>query len=146
VGGTGVCVDSFRDFETIYEAFVGNMDLDKIHSAWTINPLANVFVAMYCALADKRGVPRNKLRCTPQNDILKEVVARGTHLFPLKHGMRMTRDTIQFSVTDMPGMNPVSIGDTTIVKPGPIAPSSCLSPRGWDRLPAAGNRCRSQHR
>jgi methylmalonyl-CoA mutase N-terminal domain/subunit len=110
VGGTGVCVDSLKDFETIYEAFTGNMDLDKIHSAWTINPMANVMVAMYCALAEKRGIPLNKLRCTPQNDILKEVVARGTHIFPLRHGMRMTRDTLQFSVSDMPGMNPVSIG------------------------------------
>jgi methylmalonyl-CoA mutase N-terminal domain/subunit len=110
VGGTGVCVDSLRDFETIYEAFVGNLDLDKIHSAWTINPMANIIVAMYCGLAEKRGIPWNKLRCTPQNDILKEVVARGTHIFPLKHAMRLTRDTIQFCVTDMPGMHPVSIG------------------------------------
>lgn len=110
VGGTGVCIDSLKDFETIYETFVGDMDLDKIHSAWTINPLANIIVAMYCALAEKRGIPLNKLRCTPQNDILKEVVARGTHIFPLKHAMRLTRDTIQFSVTYMPGMHPVSIG------------------------------------
>lgn len=109
VGKTGVAIDTLRDFEVIYEPFTGKADLDKINSAWTINPMANIIVAMYVALAKKRGIPINKLNCTPQNDILKECVSRGTHIFPLKHAMRLTRDTIVFSVKQMSEMRPVSI-------------------------------------
>lgn len=109
VGKTGVAIDTLRDIEVIYEPFVGDAELDKINSAWTINPMANIILAMYIALAKKRGVPIEKLNCTPQNDILKEVVSRGTQIFPLKHGMRMTRDTIVFGAKEMPGLRPVSI-------------------------------------
>jgi len=109
VGRTGVAVSTLRDFEVLYEAFVGEHDLDKIHSAFTVNPLANIILAMYIALAEKRGIPLNKIRCTPQNDILKEAVARGTQFFPLKHSMRMTRDTIVYGAKHMPLMHPVSI-------------------------------------
>jgi len=109
VGKTGVAIDTLRDFEVLYEPFTGNANLDRINSAWTINPLANVILAMYVALAKKRGVPISKLNCTPQNDILKECVSRGTHIFPLKPAMRMTRDTIVFGATEMPGLHPVSI-------------------------------------
>jgi len=109
VGKTGVAIDTLRDFEVLYEPFVGEAGLDRINSAWTINPLANVILAMYIALAKKRGIPISKLNCTPQNDILKECVSRGTHIFPLKHAMRLIRDTIVFGVAEMPGLRPVSI-------------------------------------
>lgn len=109
VGKTGVAIDSLRDFEVLYEPFTGEADLDRINSAWTINPLANVILAMYIALAKKRGIPITKLNCTPQNDILKECVSRGTHIFPLKPAMRLIRDTIVFGVEEMPGLRPVSI-------------------------------------
>lgn len=109
VGKTGVAIDTLRDFEVLYEPFTGEADLDKINSAWTINPLANVILAMYIALAKKRGIPISKLNCTPQNDILKECVSRGTHIFPLKHAMRLIRDTIVFGAKEMPGLRPVSI-------------------------------------
>ena len=109
VGKTGVAIDTLMDFKTIYEPYVGDLDLDKIATAWTINPMANIILAMYIALAEERGIPKDKLRCTPQNDILKEAVARGTTIFPLKPSMRMVRDTIIYSVTDMPALHPVSI-------------------------------------
>ena len=109
VGRAGVAVSTLRDFEVIYEAFVGEHDLDKIHSAFTVNPLANIILAMYIALAEKRSIPLNKIRCTPQNDILKEAVARGTQIFPLKHSMRMTQDTIVYGAKHMPLIHPVSI-------------------------------------
>jgi len=109
VGKTGVAIDTLRDFEVLYEPFTGNADLGRINSAWTINPLANVILAMYVALAKKKGIPISKLNCTPQNDILKECVSRGTHIFPLKPAMRMIRDTIVFGTTEMPGLRPVSI-------------------------------------
>ncbi len=109
VGRVGVAIDTLRDFEVIYEAFTGEMDLDKIASNWTINATANIILAMYIALAEKRGIPIEKLRGTPQNDILKEFVARGTQIFPVRHSMRMVRDTITFCTERMPRMNTISI-------------------------------------
>lgn len=109
VGKVGVAVDSLRDMEIIYEVFVGDMDLDKIASNWTINAPANIILAMYIALAEKRGIPQGKLRGTPQNDILKELVARGTYIFPVKPSLRMVRDTIVYCSRHMPLMNTISI-------------------------------------
>ena len=109
VGKVGVAIDSLRDFEIIYEAFTGDMDLDKIASNWTVNGSSNFFIAMYAVLAEKRGIPLNKLQGTPQNDILKEYVARGTQIFPMKHSMRMQRDTMTFCTEHMPRFNITSI-------------------------------------
>ncbi|MDO8671605.1 MAG: methylmalonyl-CoA mutase family protein [Dehalococcoidia bacterium] len=109
VGKVGVAVDTFRDFETLYEAFEGRVTLDNMSSNWTINGMANVILAMYIALAQKKGIPQHKLRGTPQNDILKEVVARGTANFTLDASMRMVRDTIAYVNKYMPQMNAISI-------------------------------------
>ncbi|MFQ5925170.1 MAG: methylmalonyl-CoA mutase, partial [Dehalococcoidia bacterium] len=109
VGKVGVAVDTLRDFEVIYEAFTGESDLDKIASNWTINAPCNVILAMYIALAEKRGIPPDGLRGTPQNDILKEFVARGTYIFPPRPAMRMIRDTITYCTEHMPAMNTISI-------------------------------------
>jgi len=109
VGKVGVAVDTLRDFEVIYEAFTGDKDLDKIASNWTVNSTVNIIVAMYIALAEKRGIPQEKLKGTPQNEILKEILARGTQIFPIKPSMRMTRDTIVYCHHNMPLMNTVSI-------------------------------------
>jgi len=109
VGRVGVAIDTLKDFETIYEPFVGDMDLDKIASNWTINATTNIILAMYIALAQKRGIQLEKLRGTPQNDILKEFVARGTHIFPIQHSMRMVRDTITYCTKHLPNMNTISI-------------------------------------
>ena len=109
VGTVGVAVDSLRDFEIIYEPFVGDMGIDKIATNWTINGACNYFIAMYAALAQQRGIPLDKLRGTPQNDILKEYVARGTQIFPPKASMRMTRDSITYCTENMPNFNIMSI-------------------------------------
>ena len=108
VGKTGVAVDTLRDMEVIYEAFTGDMDLDKIASNWTINATANMLLAMYIALAEKRGIPQDKLRGTPQNDILKEFLGRGTYIFPPKPSMRMVRDTMVYCTKNIPHMNFIS--------------------------------------
>ncbi|MCD6153973.1 MAG: methylmalonyl-CoA mutase [Syntrophobacterales bacterium] len=110
VGKVGVCVDTLRDFETIYEAFTGENDIDRIASNFTINAPANIIIAMYVALAEKRGIPMEKLRATPQNDILKEYIGRGTYIFPPEHSMRMVRDSIVFFTKYLPHVNINSIG------------------------------------
>jgi methylmalonyl-CoA mutase, N-terminal domain len=109
VGKVGVAVDSFKDFETIYEAFTGDLDLDKIASNWTINAPADIIIAMYIALADKRGIPRNQLRGTPQNDILKEFESRGTYIYPPKPSMRLIKDIVVYCTENVPLMNTLSI-------------------------------------
>jgi len=110
VGRVGVAIDTLRDFEVIYEPFVGNLNIDRVPSNFTINAPAAVIIAMYIALADKREVPLNKLRGTPQNDILKEFVSRGTYIFPPRPSLRLFRDTLVFCVEHLPSMNINSIG------------------------------------
>jgi len=110
VGKTGVAVDTLKDFETIYEPFTGELELDRIASNFTINAPANIIIAMYCALAEKRGIPLDKLRSTPQNDILKEYIARGTYIFPPRPSMRMFRDSLVFLVKHCPRINLISAG------------------------------------
>ncbi|WP_249010648.1 methylmalonyl-CoA mutase family protein [Conexibacter sp. DBS9H8] len=109
VGQVGVAIDSLRDFEIIYESFTGDHGLDKVASNWTINAPASVYIAFYCALAAKRGVSTQALRCTPQNDILKEFVARGLYIFPVRESLRLVRDTIVFMDEYMPRANSISI-------------------------------------
>jgi len=111
VGKVGVAVDTLREFEVIYEAFVGGKDIDRIASNFTINAPANIIFAMYLALADKRGIPYSKLRSTPQNDILKEYIARGTYIFPPRPAVnRMFRDSLVFLTKYCPNVNITSIG------------------------------------
>jgi methylmalonyl-CoA mutase N-terminal domain/subunit len=109
VGRVGVAIDSLRDFENIYAAFGDPPDLGNISSNWTINAPAAIYVAFYCALATKTGVPLDRLRCTPQNDILKEFVARGLYVFPVRQSMRLVRDVIDFMTRQMPRANSISI-------------------------------------
>ncbi len=108
VGKTGVVIDTLRDMETLHEAFTGDMDLDKIASNWTINAPANMILAMYIAVGEKRGIPQDKLRGTVQNDILKEFLGRGTYILPPKPSMRMVRDTMVYCTKNMPYMNFIS--------------------------------------
>ncbi|MDT7943735.1 MAG: methylmalonyl-CoA mutase family protein [Dehalococcoidia bacterium] len=109
VGRVGVAIDTLADFETLYEAFDGITTLDRMASNFTINAPCNIILAMYFALAEKKGVPWSKLRGTPQNDILKEFAARGTYIFPPRPSMRMIRDTITFCHKYAPEMNVISI-------------------------------------
>ncbi len=118
VGRVGVAVDTLRDMETIYEAFSGESNIDRIASNFTINAPANIIMAMYMALADKRGIPREKLRASPQNDILKEYVARGTYIFPPKPSMRMFRDSLVFFAKNLPNVNVTSMGGFHIREAG----------------------------
>jgi len=110
IGKVGVAVDTLRDLEVIFEAFTQDQDLDKIATNMTINAPANILIAMYVALADKRKIPLAKLKGTPQNDILKEFVSRGTYIFPPRPSMRMFRDSLVFMNENLPGFNITSVG------------------------------------
>ena len=118
VGRVGVAIDSLRDFAIIYEAYTGDLDIDKVPSNFTINAPAAIIIAMYACLARKRGIPLGKLKGTPQNDILKEFIARGTYIYPPKPSMRLFRDTCVFCCKHMPALNINSIGGYHIREAG----------------------------
>ena len=109
VGRVGIAIDTLDDFETLYEAFDGMATLDRMASNFTINAPCNIILAMYFALAEKKGVALSQLRGTPQNDILKEYASRGTYIFPPDPSMRMVRDSITFCHKYVPELNAISI-------------------------------------
>jgi methylmalonyl-CoA mutase N-terminal domain/subunit len=105
VGRVGMAVDSLLDME---EAFHG-VDLDNITVSLTINGAAVVLMAMYFAMAEKRGYDLSTLRGTAQNDILKEYVGRGTWVFPVEPSIKLIGDTIEFCAERLPKYSPVSV-------------------------------------
>ncbi len=105
VGRVGMAVDTLEDFEIAFEG----VDLEKITVSLTINGSAAILMAMYFALAEKRGYDLAKLRGTAQNDILKEFVGRGTWIFPVEHSMRLVGDTIVYCAESIPRYSPVSV-------------------------------------
>ncbi len=105
VGKVGVSLSNLAEVEILFDG----IDVGEISTSFTINGTASISYAMYCAVADKKGVPREKLTGTIQNDILKEYVARGTWIFPVKPSMRLIADTILFSNQHTPKFNAISI-------------------------------------
>ncbi|MCZ7681263.1 MAG: methylmalonyl-CoA mutase family protein [Sandaracinaceae bacterium] len=105
VGRVGMAVDTLADVE---EAFDG-IDLDRISVSLTINGAAVPIMAMYFAMARKRGYDLASLRGTAQNDILKELVGRGTWIFPVEPSVKLVGDTMEFCARHAPRYNPVSV-------------------------------------
>jgi methylmalonyl-CoA mutase N-terminal domain/subunit len=105
VGRVGMAIDSLRDFETAFEG----IPLDRIGSGLTINAVASIMLAMYQAMAEKFGYPKERISATPQNDILKEMIGRGAWIYPVQHAVRLVGDSIVYSVKELPRCNPVSI-------------------------------------
>ena len=105
VGRVGMAVDSLRDFEIAFDG----IDLDKITVSLTINGSAAILIAMYLAMAEKKGFDVNGLRGTAQNDILKEFVGRGTWIFPVEPSIKLVGDTIEYCARHAPKYSPVSV-------------------------------------
>ena len=105
IGRVGMAVDSLRDFEVAFDG----IDLEKITVALTINGSAAIMIAMYLAMAEKRGYDISKLRGTAQNDILKEFIGRGTWIFPVEPSIKLVADTIEYCAHNAPKYSPVSV-------------------------------------
>ncbi|MBK9135781.1 MAG: methylmalonyl-CoA mutase [Betaproteobacteria bacterium] len=105
VGRVGMAVDTLADFETAFDG----IDLDRITVSLTINGAAAPLIAMYLALAEKRGYDLKKLRGTAQNDILKEFIGRGTWIFPVEPSIKLVGDTIEYCAEHAPKYSPVSV-------------------------------------
>jgi methylmalonyl-CoA mutase N-terminal domain/subunit len=105
VGRVGMAVDTLRDFEVAFDG----IDLDRITVSLTINGAAAILIAMYLAMAQKRGYDVKRLRGTAQNDILKEFVGRGTWVFPVEPSLKLVGDTIEYCAKEAPKYTPVSV-------------------------------------
>lgn len=114
VGKVGVAIDSLADMEVLFEG----IPLDKVSTSMTINAPASVLLAMYIAVAKKQGVSLDKIRGTIQNDILKEYVARGTYIFPVKPSMRLITDIFDYCSREVPKWNTISISGYHIREAG----------------------------
>ena len=105
VGRVGVPVDSLQDMEIIFE----DLALDASSTSMTINAPAAILLAMYAAVAEKQGVPLEKLRGTIQNDILKEYTVRGTYIFPPEPSIRLITDIFAFCKKHLPRFNTINV-------------------------------------
>jgi len=117
VGMCGVAVDTLRDMEILFDG----LPLDEVTTSMTINGPAIVLLAFYIAMADKRGISRDKLGGTVQNDCLKEFIAQHAWLVPPRPAMRIVTDMIEFCSAELPRWNTVSISGYHIREAGSTA-------------------------
>jgi methylmalonyl-CoA mutase N-terminal domain/subunit len=117
VGRVGVSITSLEDMETL----LAELPLDRISTSMTINATASILLALYLAVAQKRGVGWDKLNGTIQNDILKEYVARGTYIYPPRGSMRIITDIFDFASREVPNWNTISISGYHIREAGSTA-------------------------
>ncbi len=91
VGKVGVAISSIEDMEILLK----DLPLEKISTSMTINATGGILLALYIAVARRRGISADQLTGTIQNDILKEYIARGTYIYPPKPSMRIITDIFQ---------------------------------------------------
>ena len=113
-GKCGVAVSSLSDMETLFEG----IPLGQVTTSMTINSPAAIIWAMYIVVAEKQGVPLNKIGGTLQNDILKEYLAQNEYIFPPEPSLRLVVDTVEFATEHMPRWNPISISGYHIREAG----------------------------
>jgi methylmalonyl-CoA mutase N-terminal domain/subunit len=114
VGICGVAVSSLKDFETLFNG----IPLDKVTTSMTINGPAAMLLAMYIAIGDQQGVPREKLGGTTQNDLLKEFYAQKLCIFPPKPSVKLVTDIVEYCTKHLPRWNPISISGYHIREAG----------------------------
>lgn len=105
VGKVGVPIGSIDDMATLLDG----IPLDQMNTSMTINATAPWLLALYIAVAERQGVDRRRLQGTVQNDIIKEYLSRGTHIFPPQPSMRLITDVIDFTYRQVPRWNPTNI-------------------------------------
>src|ERR1700737_4929946 len=117
VGHCGVAIDSLADMETLF----AGIPLGEITTSMTINSPAAILLCMYIAVAEKQGVPFDKIEGTAQNDILKEFIAQKEFIFPPGPSIRLVVDSIEYCTAEVPRYNPVSISGYHIREAGSTA-------------------------
>uniref|UniRef100_A0A7J2TKF9 Methylmalonyl-CoA mutase n=1 Tax=Archaeoglobus fulgidus TaxID=2234 RepID=A0A7J2TKF9_ARCFL len=117
VGKCGVAVDTLKDFEILFDG----IPLDKVSTSFTINPPAGIILAMYTAIGDMQGVPRDKIRGTIQNDMFKEFHAQNTIVLPPEPSLKIIVDIFEWGVKNVPKFNLISISGYHIREAGSTA-------------------------
>ncbi len=117
VGRVGVAIDTVDDMHVL----LADLPLDKVSTSMTINATASTLLAMYIVVAEERGMSREALSGTVQNDILKEYIARGTYIYPPGPSLALTAEMFRFCATEVPQWNPISISGYHIREAGSTA-------------------------
>ena len=114
VGKVGVAIDSLEDMQTLLDG----IPLGKISTSMTINSTAAILLALYVVVAKQQGASLARLAGTVQNDILKEYIARGTYIYPLRPAMRIVTDVLGWCRRELPNWNAISISGYHIREAG----------------------------
>ena len=117
VGKVGVAISSIEDMEILLD----QLPLDQISTSMTINSTAGILLALYIAVAKRRGISSDKLRGTIQNDLLKEYIARGTFIYPPKPSLKIITDIFEYCAEHVPLWNTISISGYHIREAGSTA-------------------------
>jgi methylmalonyl-CoA mutase, N-terminal domain len=117
VGKVGVAIDSIQDMQTLFEG----IPLETVSTSMTINATAAILLCLYVAVAKKQGASLEKLSGTVQNDILKEYIARGTYIYPVRPAMRIVTDIFAWCKDALPKWNTISISGYHIREAGSTA-------------------------
>ena len=117
VGRCGVAISSLADMEVLF----AGIPLDEVSVSMTINGPSIVLLAYYMIVAEKQGIPFEKLRGTLQNDILKEYIAQKEYIFPPRPSMRIITDMMKYCTDEMPLYNTISISGYHIREAGSTA-------------------------
>ncbi|HEV2304155.1 MAG TPA: methylmalonyl-CoA mutase family protein [Candidatus Acidoferrales bacterium] len=117
VGKVGVAIDSLEDMETLFDG----IPLDRVSTSMTINSTAAILLALYVAVAKKQNANLRRLSGTVQNDILKEYIARGTYIYPIRPAMRIVTDIFGWCRAEIPNWNAISISGYHIREAGSTA-------------------------
>jgi methylmalonyl-CoA mutase N-terminal domain/subunit len=114
VGKVGVAIDSLEDMLTLFDG----IPLERVSTSMTINSTAAILLALYVAVGKKQGANLARLSGTVQNDILKEYIARGTYIYPLRPAMRIVTDIFSWCRHEVPNWNAISISGYHIREAG----------------------------
>ena len=117
VGKVGVAIDSLEDVERLFDG----IPLEGVSTSMTINATAAILLSLYVAVAKKQGANLAKLSGTVQNDILKEYIARGTYIYPVRPAMRIVTDIFEWCRDSLPKWNTISISGYHIREAGSTA-------------------------
>src|SRR5881398_2963382 len=117
VGKVGVAIDSLEDMQTLFDG----IPLDQVSTSMTINATAAILLCLYVAVAKKQGASLGKLSGTVQNDVLKEYIARGTYIYPVRPAMRIVTDIFAWCRDHLPRWNTISISGYHIREAGSTA-------------------------
>lgn len=140
VGKVGVPVCHIGDMEALF----AGIPLGQMNTSMTINGTAAWLLALYIAAAERQGVDPRTLQGTTQNDIVKEYLSRGTYIFPPAPSLRLTSDTITYTVTHVPKWNPINVCSYHLQEAGAtpvqeVAYALCTAIAVLDTVRAAGD-------